>query len=440
MSSIASSRWAMGILIALCAACSSTPTNTSRYTSPNSTNAKPGNADANGGSSTASDGGGLSSTENPDEIKEPVTPMAAPDAGIDAGQMTDDGCVVGKFCPNKQPDNDTCGNLELRTNTKTINKPGNVLVVFDRSGSMEEDWNGSPKYQAAGNALLAAITPLKDLLTIGGVFFPSPAPDANCPDGCDVVNPLHWIPGPGACCLNGFLADSCEVSTIDKGDQINWCKADDFITALPMHWHLGTANGTPLQAGVQRANDAISAQMFTDPLVVLIMTDGEPNCMTDSQMVIDQVTAWKNNNIPTYVVGLPGAQAAADLLNSIASAGGTDTYIDPKDPQELETKLGTVVSSTVKTGFDSCSFTLDPKAEVPDKLHLVIKYMGMESDVPHDWSMDATWTVNSDGSQVDLNGQLCDMAKDGTIESLRFVYGCVDVPPPPPPPPPPMLN
>jgi hypothetical protein len=94
----------------------------------------------------------------------------------------------------------------------------------------------------------------------------------------------------------------------------------------------------------------------------------------------------------------------------------------------------------VKTGFDSCTFQLDPKAEVPDKLHLVIKYMGMESDVPRDWSKDATWKVNSDGSQVDLEGQLCDMAKDGTIESLRFVYGCVDVPPPPPPPPPPMLN
>lgn len=53
-------------------------------------------------------------------------------------------------------------------------KPGNVLVVFDRSGSMDGDWGGIPKYIAAGNALTAALAPLKDNLTVGGVFSASP--------------------------------------------------------------------------------------------------------------------------------------------------------------------------------------------------------------------------------------------------------------------------
>lgn len=351
----------------------------------------------------------------------------------------DDGCEVGKFCKPTVPDPTNCGKLDLQTNTKTVLRPGNVMVIFDRSGSMEADWGGAPKYQAAGNALVAAITPLKDQLSVGGVFFPSAGMDMmNCPMGCNVADPTHWIPGPGACCLN-TVAGGCSVSTIDQPDQLNFGTAESFIGALPMQWHIGAAAGTPLGTGIQRAAEAISARSFKDPLMVLVMTDGEPNCDTDPQKVLDQISAWNKSSVPTYVVGLPGAQAAADVLNSMAMAGGTDSYIDPKDPQELETRLRSAISTTVRAGFESCTFHLDQKADAPEKLHLIVKQAGMESDVPRDLSKSAHWKINAAGDEVELEGQLCDMAKDGTFEGLRFVYGCVDVPPLKPPPEP-MLN
>lgn len=65
---------------------------------------------------------------------------------------------------------------------------------------------------------------------------------------------------------------------------------------------------------------------------------------------------------------------------------------------------------------------------------MIITMEGAESDVPHDWSKTATWKINADGTQVDLEGQLCDMAKEGTFERVRFVFGCVDIPPAEPPP------
>ena len=356
-----------------------------------------------------------------------------------APAMGDDGCEVGKFCKPVVPDPMNCGKLDLKTDTKTVLRPGNVLVVFDRSGSMEADWNGSPKYQAAGNALTAAISPLKDQLSVGGVFFPSAGMDGmNCPNGCNVADPTHWIPGPGACCLN-TVSGGCSVSTIDQPDQLNFASAESFIGALPNQWHIGGAAGTPLGTGIQRASEAIAARMFKDPLIVLVMTDGEPNCDTDSQKVLDQIAAWSKSSIPTYVVGLPGAQAAADVLNSMALAGGTDKYIDPKDPQELEARLRTAISTTVRAGFESCTFHLDQKADAPEKLHLIVTQGGKESDVARDLSKTAHWKINGAGDEVELEGQLCDMAKDGTFEGLRFVYGCVDVPPLDPPPEP-MLN
>jgi hypothetical protein len=365
-------------------------------------------------------------TDNPGLLPPPDPNAMRVDAG--------DGCQDGKFCPPPEPDPLDCGKIELKTKTKTIDKPGNVLVVFDRSGSMEGDWNGTPKYQAAGNALIAAITPLKDLLTMGGIFFPSAGmPDATCPMGCNVADPLHWIPGPQACCLN-LVGNSCSVNTIDKPDQLDFAAGDAFITGLPMQWHLQGASSTPLQLALQRAAEAISGRTWTDPLLVIVMTDGEPNCELDPPTVLNQLTTWHAAGISTHVVGLPGAQAAQDVLNMMAQAGGTDTYIDPADPMELENRLRSVISSTVKSGFESCIFEIDPKAAAPEKLHLIVTQNGKEADVARDLSPTAHWKINDEGTVVELEGQLCEMAKDGTFEQIRFVFGCVDTPPLDPPP------
>jgi hypothetical protein len=444
------SRTACACLLALaaCSAASKTPSRLNALHDGAGSNATGGSAAAASG-----DDGSAGSTTGNDNADNPpgiVTTSGGSGgmAGVagDAAGASGDGCVVGQFCKPAALDGMDCGHTDLTADTKTITKPGNVLVVFDRSTSMLDDWNGMPKYQSAGNALISALTPLKDLLTVGGVFFPSPAAaptmvaaDDPCAMGCDVANPLHWIPGPGACCLNtagGLLA--CDVNTIDKADQLNFASADSFITNLPMHWTIPGTNGTPLEAGIVSAAAAISANMFTDPLIVVLMTDGEPNCNTNTTNVINQVTAWNAAGIATHVVGLPGAQGAATLLDMIAQAGGTNTYIDPMDPTELQMRLTEVITSTVKVGFDSCTFHLDPKADVPDKLHLIVTEQGVDMDVPRDLSADATWSINAAGDEVVLAGQLCDFAMNGTFEGIRFSYGCVTAPPLPPPPAPPM--
>src|SRR4029077_5638864 len=69
-------------------------------------------------------------------------------SGGTAGVSSGTACEPGKFCAPEEPDPTDCGKLELTTNLKTVLQPGNVLVVFDRSGSMEGNWNGLPKYQA----------------------------------------------------------------------------------------------------------------------------------------------------------------------------------------------------------------------------------------------------------------------------------------------------
>jgi len=375
--------------------------------------------------------GGRFSTDNPDGAI-PTLPEAPPMSmnEEDAG----DGCKEGTFCDPKGPDGN-CGSERVNTDTKTVQKPGNVLVIFDRSGSMDADWNGTPKYQSAGNAIIAALTPLQDLLTIGGVFFPSVDPNS-C--ACNVADPFHWIPGPQACCLNS-VGNSCVVTTIDQADQIKFGPAANYITGLPMQWRLPMANGTPLEGGVVRGAEALAASSLDGPVAVIVITDGEPNCNTNVGNVLNQVTTWKSAGIATHVIGLPGAQDAADVLNMVAQAGGTDQYVDPANVMELETKIRSILTSTIRAGFDSCTFKLDKATMVPEKLHLVITEGGKDKDVPRDlssqpnWGAGAGWTINPAGDTVELTGRLCELAKEGVYESIRFDYGCVDFPPPDPP-------
>jgi hypothetical protein len=380
-----------------------------------------------GGSGGGSGASGMSVIDNPDNTPPPVIDL--PDAGEE--------CMPGMRCNDQDSvDEDDCGSQELMSTVEEIDKPGNVLVIFDRSGSMTEEWNGAPKYEAAGNAIIAAMQPLQDLLTIGGLFFPSVDMSVQTCE-CNIFDPAHWIPGPGACCLMGTQS-SCIVSTIDQPDQINFVPGADFITALPNQWLLQGAGRTPLETGVTRARDALMSATLEGSINVIIVTDGAPNCSdtNDINVIGDRVSAiateWLAQGIKTHVVGLPGAGEAATILNEIAVAGGTGAFIEPSDPMALQMRLQEVLKETVMSGIETCEITLDPPAEAPEKLHLVVTENGMERYVPRDLGGGAGWKLSDDAATVTLEGAFCDESLSGRYSNFKFEFGCVDPPPIPP--------
>ncbi|HKP63128.1 MAG TPA: hypothetical protein VJV78_40605 [Polyangiales bacterium] len=469
----------LGVVAGLAACAGADEGTDARKDAANRSTPRIGSVAGSGAQPGASDRGS-SVPSNSDFGGNPIgTVPIAPPAEMPVDPMTGkppDNCEPGKFCEPKGPDGD-CGSERLKTDTKVIQIPGNMMVIFDRSTSMEEMWNGTPRWQAAGEAFTNAIKPLEMLLNVGAIFFPSPSADpedALCPYGCNVADPLHWIPGPQACCLNiAAGAQACSVNPIDQADQIKFGPASAFLTQAPMKWRFNAlvpqpgmgmggmmgrggmmppAGGmmppmggaligaTPLGAGVKRAAEAIMGAKLEGPLAVVILTDGEPNCDTNVQQVTQQVTQWHGQMINTHVIGLPGSQMAAQILTSLAMAGGTDKYLEPTNATELEAKIRAILTSTIRQGFESCTFHLDKATEVPDKLHLVVTEGGADKDVPRDlsklpnWGDEAGWSVNSAGDTVELKGRLCEMAKEGTFEGIRFDYGCVDFPPPDPPP------
>ena len=367
-------------------------------------------------SSTAGMGGSSSSLagfgSNPGGTIIPVTPLPPDDSGMpmsmDASQ-----CEVGKFCGPAGPDPDNCGTLRLEQDVEVTREPGNLLIIFDQSLSMNEPFGTSTKIVAAQEALARAITALQDSLTVGAIFFPT----------------LGCIPA----------LPSVSVDAIESPNQIAFQPGPMFLQAWNAHWQMiggALGVGTPMNEAFDVAEVALSKANLTGATAVVAFTDGAPNCIPDPATSMiptmfepDRAANWlMSRNVKTYVVGLPGA-AGVQLLNDVAMAGGTTEYILPDDPAQLEAKLREVVSETVKKGFNTCSINLKPAADPVDKLQMVVEENGMRLRVDRMLAPDAGWSISSDGTKVEITGRLCDDAKAGRFESITFEYGCKDIPP-----------
>ena len=351
--------------------------------------------------------------------------VAAGSGGAGGASQAPPGCVVGQFCAPQTPDPTDCGTLTLDQDIEVKRSPGNLLLIFDQSLSMAEPWGLNIKIEAAKTAISNAVTPFLDALTIGALFFPT----------------YDCMPNPPP---NGAVAP------IDGPGQIPFQPGKQFMQAWSDHWlslPLGAGVGTPMQEAFDRAEAAIGAAKLTGPLVVIAVTDGQPNCFPQAGLgaptakETERVSAWlAGRAVKTYVVGLPGA-AGVTLLDNVAVSGGTMGYLLPDDPKVLEDKLREVVNETVKTSFESCTIKLTPAADPPEKLQMTVVETRdqKKSRVDHMLGPNAGWTISVDGTQVEIFGQLCVDAKAGRFSAITFEYPCKDTPPPPKLPPPMLL-
>jgi hypothetical protein len=382
-----------------------------------------------GGTTTPSGAGGagapiLGGNDNPTFDPSTIVTPAQPDAG----------CMVGERCYSTDADPNDCGTLKLEAEVEVVEHPGNVLLVFDTSGSMAMEWNGTPRWESAGTAVKNALLPLQDMLTIGSVFFPRSDPNA----------PMQCIDPTGITCLIIPLyvqGGTCGVTPIESMDQITFTPGAQFLTTFagpggntaPPYAPI-PGGFTPLKEGLMQAQAALASATLTGTTSVVVVTDGDPNCEWDQAVSLQIVTDWAAAGIKTYVIGLPGTTGAGDaVLTQLAMAGMTGQYITPADPATLEMKLREIATETVMSGFDSCSIGLNPAAEAPDKLMMIVEENGMRLNVPHEAGANgAGWTISPDGTQVEITGPLCDDAMGGRFSSITFEFGCPDVPPPPP--------
>jgi len=188
-----------------------------------------------------------------------------------------------------------------------------LLVVFDKSGSMDGLWDERSKWQVANESLMKAIDPVIDNLTLGTIFFPQPA------GGCDVVP----------------LSDE---------QQIGFRTGRDFRSYWQETQAERAPNGsTPLERSLRMADLAIEEGchlgLLDDRFRVVLVTDGEPTCGDDPTAIVELVADWNRAGVETWVMGLPGSDPAKTLLDAIALAGSTGESQSLGTPGDLDNGL-----------------------------------------------------------------------------------------------------
>jgi hypothetical protein len=174
--------------------------------------------------------------------------------------------------------------------------PVDMFVMVDKSGSMKDN-NKWPNAKAAFEAFFQ--DPAAASLKVALRFFP----DAGC-DGlaCDV--------------------NVCSQPAVDIGALSDPAHVQALVASLDAH---SPGGGTPMSAalgGAEKwATDYTGKVMGTEKVVVVLVTDGEPNGCDDNvdHIAKEAADAYAAAGVLTFAVGLAGSNQAT--MDKIAQAG-----------------------------------------------------------------------------------------------------------------------
>jgi len=305
----------------------------------------------------------------------------------------------------------------------------NIYFVIDSSGSMQalEPPTNQSRYRIVRDAAVELINSLGTLINVGAALFPAgDVAAAPCTPGQQV---LELTPGdpPGNDGQESQLSAQFRAAT----------------NVVPY-------GGTPISATMDALQSTLAA--YTGNTIVMLLTDGGPNCnesvtcdesscmphiegdcspgqdccaasnpMYGSLLCVDQsatvarIQAINDVGIPVYVIGIPGSQYYAGVLDAMAVAGGTDQNGSYHVVDDIE-QLGTVFAQIAAAAI-SCEL---PLADPPEDTGFTNVYFDCDV-VGYDPAQGWHWV---DDNTVKLNGAACQELKSGGVAQVTIATGC----------------
>ena len=356
-----------------------------------------------GGAAGASTQGGGGVGGTPVAVCDPacVSPQfcSSTQVCLDPGQCSGDpDCTEPGFtCDEAQgicvPGGD-CGGAEITVQPVAPN----LLVVLDRSCSMQDLVQSTPKWQIAVTAVNKLTTDYVDQIRFGLTLFP----DIVTPDCQQGAIPIPVAPG------NEASIQTLLTASLAHNDQ--YYPDGPCVTNIDSAMQQGSTE--PAFADTDRDSYA------------LLITDGKQSGCSlaggdaGTTQLITNLLA--NQGVPTFVVGF-GGQVDPAQLNIFAQAGGMPTgdpqtkYYQAEDQPSLDAALEAIASATI-----SCTLQLESVPEDPGQLYVFFNKdpAGVPNDPNNGWSYDP------DTNQITFNGTACQSLKDGTVTDVDVVYGC----------------
>lgn len=313
-------------------------------------------------------------------------------------------CETNGDCPDQaticDPMTKTCvpgGQCGSEVIQGTLVAP-NILVVLDRSCSMQTAVNNKPKWTIAVDAIKGMTTTFDKKIRFGLTLFPDT--DA---DKCGQASTIPIPVAPG---------NEAKIQTLlTKALQA----ADPNYPDGPCVTNIDTA--------MQQAATEPAFKDNTRKSFALLLTDGaQAGCSAGGgdPGTVQTITAMKQAGVATFVVGFGGAVDKA-ALDSFAVAGGVpvkngpNKYYDAADQKSLDAALQSIASQTL-----GCTFQLGKVPPDPSKLYVFADKV----QLPRDPNKAMGWEYDPKTNSVTIYGKSCDDLKAGTIKVVDIVYGC----------------
>ena len=344
----------------------------------------------------------------------------------DGAEICDDGNMMdGDLC-----DND-CGASQC-AEIKVLLEPltPNIVMVLDKSGSMivnswdhDEDANTPEitRWASLYGVVDEILSNFQDKLNFGVSLFPSK-------NATQTYNSM-------ACVVEA--APEVAVAESNK---------NAILAAIPAAMSQSIFGGTPASSGMATAVTHLKTLDAKFPRAVLLVTDGAANCdpgannNSERFEIYDQglhtvvQSAWNDDQIPTYVVGIdiskqntgnktdgnPNNIVPYDKLNELAVDGGkpqagVDKFYATKNQNDLQAALDQIAEDAL-----SCIVVLDDPPVFPQNTK--VKIEGQLVPPVMDCSMEDGWVYTDEMySGIELCGTWCDTLKiKGEIDVEYF--------------------
>ena len=295
----------------------------------------------------------------------------------------------------------SCTGSEL---TRATRQPADVLLVLDRSGSMNFSITEECSCDPFSNPIVIC------------------ADTSNCTTRwtslAAAINSslsstpfLHWglkvFPSPHAL--------QCEVAS-----GVDVPIGADTATAIQSQIAASTPDGeTPTAFAITAATTYLKTVADANSKVILLVTDGKPNCGgpfpsvfdEDVTGTLDAITAAFDAGFLVYVVGI-GTGAGVENLDNFAQAGGTGNYFSAQSADGLTQAL----ASASKVA--SCTFALDAVPPDPDGVGVYLDKNLLPRDASNGWTFGAT------SQTILLHGTACDQALSAPPDAVEVLFAC----------------